>query len=88
MGREIDDRTQTIAIIPYPEETVQLQLVVDGLELTGFYRKPGSKQWTEVGQTSLPADSSTPPQVSLQFYQGEADANRWATVSHFRMQGR
>ena len=88
MGREIDDRTETIAIIPYPEETVQLKLVVDGCELTGFYRNPASKAWTEVGQTSLPFDSSTPPQVSLQFYQGEVDANRWATVSHFKMQGR
>jgi hypothetical protein len=25
------------------------------------------------------------PQVSLQFYQGEAESDRWATVSKFRM---
>jgi len=86
MGREIDDRTQTIAIIPYTDEMVRLKLVVKGASITGFFRKPESSQWIEVGQTSLPADSSTPPQVSLQFYQGEADSNRWATVSRFKMQ--
>jgi len=88
MGREIDDRTQTIAIVPYPAETVQLRLVIDGRETTGFYRTRGSKEWTEVGRTSLPAESSKPPQVSLQFYQGEANADRWAVVSDFTMQAR
>jgi hypothetical protein len=86
MGREVDDRTQTIAIIPYPGETVQLRLVVDGLEVTGFYREPGAETWTEVGKATLPEGLSKPPQVSLQFYQGEAESQRWATVTDFRMQ--
>ena len=88
MGREVDDRTQTIAIIPYPGETVQLRLVVAGREVTGFYRKPGSDPWVKVGTASLPDDLSKPPQVSLQFYQGEAESNRWATVTDFKMQPR
>lgn len=88
MGREVDDRTQTIAIVPYPKEKVQLRFVIDGAAITGFYREPETTAWIEVGKTELPADSSTPPQVSLQFYQGEAEADRWATVSHFKMQGR
>ena len=88
MGREADDRTQTIAIVPYPEEMVQLRFLIDGPEITGLYRKPGTEAWKEVGKTSLPPDPSTPPQVSLQFYQGEPDSNRWATVRDFKMQGR
>ncbi len=86
MGREEDDRTRTMAIVPYPYEAVQLRLVVQGLELTGYFRQPGDAKWTEVGKCPLPSSSSTPPaQVSLQFYQGEAGSDRWATVSHFEM---
>lgn len=86
MGHESGDRTRTIAIVPYPDESVQLRFVVDGLKLRGFYRKPGATDWTEVGTTNLPSDSATPtPKVSLQFYMGEANSDRWATVSNFKM---
>ncbi len=85
MGREENDRTRTIAIVPYPGETVQLRFVVDGPELSGFYRKPDEQEWIAVGTAALPEDASTPPQVSLQFYQGEADSGRWATASQFEM---
>ncbi|WP_372898872.1 hypothetical protein, partial [Stieleria sp.] len=85
MGREEKDRTRTIAIVPYPGETVQLRFVVDGPELSGFYRRPGEQEWIAVGTATLPEDASTPPQVSLQFYQGEADSGRWGTASHFEM---
>lgn len=88
MGREQGDRTKTIAIIPYAPEAVQLRMVVSGGELHGFYRKPGTDQWQPVGETSLPApESDLNPQVSLQFYQGEPDSNRWATVNQFEMKG-
>lgn len=84
MGREENDRTRTIAIVPYPAEIVQLRFVVRGLELTGYYRQSGDSTSTEVGKSPLPSSSSTPPaQVSLQFYQGEAD--RWATVTRFEL---
>ncbi|APZ92921.1 hypothetical protein [Fuerstiella marisgermanici] len=86
VGHESGDRTRTIAIVPYPDKTVQLRFVVEGLKLRGFYRKPGATDWTELGTTNLPADSATPPpKVSLQFYLGEANSNRWATVSNFKM---
>jgi len=85
MGREEDDRTRTIAIVPYPAETVQLRLVVRGPEISGYYRHPGDLKWIEVGKSPLPSSSKRPAQVSLQFYQGEADSDRWATVSRFKM---
>lgn len=87
MGREENDRTSTIAIIPYPMETVQLRFLVGSGEVHGFYRKPGTHQWLSAGKAPLPSPSSTQhPQVSLQFYQGELNSNRWATVSRFEMQ--
>lgn len=86
MGREDGDRTRTIAIVPYPHETVALRLVANGLDLRGFYRHPSSNEWKLAGRTKLPADSSTPPpKISLQCYMGEQDSNRWATISKFKM---
>lgn len=87
MGREEKDRAATIAIIPYEPAKVQLRLLVEGDELQGFYRQPGADQWLLAGKTKLPTPASDlPPQVSLQFYQGEANSNRWATVRRFEMQ--
>ena len=86
MGREENDRTRTVAIVPYPAEVVQLRLAVGGLTVRGYFRRPKSKEWTAVGQCALPSSPSAPaPQVSLQFYQGEAGSNRWASVSRFEM---
>ncbi|WP_182865418.1 hypothetical protein [Stieleria mannarensis] len=88
MGREENDRTRTIAIIPYPAESVELRIVVEGHDLQGFYRIPGEPDWIAVGKTTLPDEVSQSPQVSLQFYQGEEDSGRWATASHFEMMPR
>ena len=81
MGREERDRTQTIAIIPYEDPLVQLRLKVRGQEIRGYFRKPTSSAWIEAGKTTLPEAESLPPQVSLQFYQGEQGSDRWATVN-------
>lgn len=86
MGREQDDRTKTIAIVPYPEHFVELQLSVRKLDISGYYRRPGQSDWQLAGQTSLPESSTVPPpQASLQFYQGEVGSDRWATVQRFEM---
>ena len=85
MGREEGDKTKTIAIIPYDGEAVQLRMVVKGEELSGSFRKPGAKEWTDAGKTTTPAPAGTAPQISLQFYQGVAGSNRWATVNAFRL---
>ena len=49
MGREEDDRTRTIAIIPYPSESVQLRLSVNGKEIRGYYRQVDEAAWHEAG---------------------------------------
>lgn len=86
MGREEDDQARTIAIIPYRGETVQLRLVVQGGKITGYFRQPGKKKWLVAGDCELPASPSLEaPHASLQFYQGEAGSDRWATVSEFRV---
>ena len=85
MGREEGDKTRTIAIIPYAGEAVQLRMVVRGEDLTGYFRRPDAKEWTEAGKTTTPAAGGSTPQISLQFYQGVAGSNRWATVSGFRL---
>jgi len=85
MGREEGDKTKTIAIIPYDGEAVQLRMVVKGEELTGSFRKPDAKEWTDAGKTTTPAPAGTAPQISLQFYQGVAGSDRWATVNGFRL---
>ena len=86
MGREDGDRTRTIKIVPYADPIVQLRFIAIGQQLKGFYRKPGSEAWNPVGSSTLPASSATPPaKISLQFYMGEEDSNRWATISDFHM---
>lgn len=86
MGREDGDRTRTIKIVPYADPIVQLRFVLKGQQLQGFFRKPGTAEWKPVGSATLPASSATPPaKISLQFYMGEEDSNRWATVSDFKM---
>lgn len=85
MGREEGDRTRTIAIIPYADPSVVLRLVVRDGQLEGFYREPANEQWRSAGKANLPGDPSFPPHISLQFYQGEPDSDRWATVTRFEM---
>ncbi len=81
MGREERDKAQTIAVIPYAEPHVQLRLKVSGQEIRGYFRNPSAPDWIEAGKTTLPYEESLPPQISLQFYQGEQDSDRWATVN-------
>ncbi|MCA9265567.1 MAG: right-handed parallel beta-helix repeat-containing protein [Planctomycetales bacterium] len=86
MGREENDRTRTIVIIPYPQERVQLRMVVAKGKLRGFFRRTDEQDWQVAGECELPDESATPPpQVSLQFYQGEAGSDRWATVDWLEM---
>lgn len=86
MGREEKDQARTVAVIPYGKNTVQLRLVVDGRKIAGAYRVPGEKKWTTAGDCELPSPpDGEAPHASLQFYQGDAGSDRWATVSKFRI---
>jgi regulation of enolase protein 1 (concanavalin A-like superfamily) len=83
MGREEADRTRTIAILPLDTFSVRVRFVVSGHRLRGSYRPAGTEAWREAGECDLPVHG--PPKVSLQFYQGPANVERWAKVSEFRL---
>lgn len=86
MGREENDRTRTIRIVPLMASAVELRFLVSGATIRGSFRPAGSGDWQEVGETGLPAPAGVQPHISLQFYQGPADAEHWARVSRFRVQ--
>jgi regulation of enolase protein 1 (concanavalin A-like superfamily) len=87
MGREEADRTRTIRIVPIEAFVVQLRFIVKDTSVRGQFRPAGSDQWQEAGQTDMPAPPGGKPHISLQFYQGPANAEHWARVSQFRIQG-
>lgn len=84
MGREEDDRTRTIAIIPLDSFIVDLRLVARTNEIRGYFRTPSMGDWREAGVCDLPVREGG-PKVSLQAYQGPRDEERWARVRHFRV---
>ena len=83
MGREQNDKTRTIRIIPLDSAQVQLCLVMSGNRAHGRFKTPGGN-WRDVGQCDLPIKGK--PQISLQFYQGPADQEHWARVSDFTIE--
>lgn len=85
MGREENDRTRTIAIIPLDSFSVRLRFLVKGNRIRGQFRAPDSKDWRNAGECDLPAPAHGKAQISLQFYQGPANAERWARVTEFRV---
>jgi regulation of enolase protein 1 (concanavalin A-like superfamily) len=88
MGREEADRTRTIRIVPLEAFAVDLRFLVRAGAIRGQFRSVGTDVWQDVGQTDLPAPPGGRPHLSLQFYQGPADAEHWARVSRFRIERR
>jgi len=85
MGREENDRTRTVKIIPVDAFNVQLRLLVKGNSIRGQFRPVGSANWQAVGECDLPVPDGAKPKISLQFYQGPPDAEHWARVGDFRV---
>ena len=85
MGREENDRTRTIAIIPLESSTVRLRLRVTGNRIQGWFRTPGADAWRDVGTCDIPRLEATPPRISLQFYQGPSNVEHWARINEFRV---
>jgi regulation of enolase protein 1 (concanavalin A-like superfamily) len=85
MGREENDKTRTIAIIPLDSFSVRLRLVVEGNRIHGRFRTPGADKWREAGECDLPAAPDAKAKISLQFYQGPAAIEHWARVTEFRI---
>ncbi len=83
MGREENDQTRTVAIIPLDSTTVRLRLLVNGSQIRGQFRTPGTPDWRDAGECDSPAPKNGQAQISLQFYQGSAEVEHWARVSQF-----
>src|SRR5262249_5787346 len=80
MGREEQDKTRTVKIIPLKNNRVRLSLMVEGTRIRGRFQPAGASDWTEVGSCDLPQPTSLKPKICLQFYQGTAEAEHWAKV--------
>ena len=85
MGREENDKTRTIAIIPLDSFRVRLRLSVQGNRIHGQFRTPGADEWREAGECDSPGPSGAKAKISLQFYQGPAKIEHWARVTEFRI---
>ncbi len=83
MGREQNDRTRTIRIVPLKASSVQLRLRATGDQITGQFRPEGKGEWKDVGTCDSPGKGRA--KVSLQAYNGPRDAERWARFSGFRI---
>lgn len=81
MGREEADKTRTIAILPLKSFSVQLRFRVSGNRIHGQFRTPGAEDWQKAGDCDLPTHGT--PKISLQCYQGPADAEHWARLTDF-----
>jgi regulation of enolase protein 1 (concanavalin A-like superfamily) len=81
MGREENDKTRTIVILPIKSFSVQLRLSVTGNRIRGEFRTPDSEVWREAGECDLPVHGE--PKVSLQCYQGPPDVEHWARLTGF-----
>ncbi len=85
MGREEHDRTQTLAIIPLATKRVVLRLQVGPTTIDGSFRPGDATEWTRAGSCPLPAGSDAPARISLQAYQGPAEAVHWARFRNLRV---
>jgi regulation of enolase protein 1 (concanavalin A-like superfamily) len=83
MGREEQDRTRTIIIIPIDFTQVQLRLIVTGNQIQGFFRHTNEDAWRKAGECDLPAQAAKPGQISLQCYQGKEGVEHWARITDF-----
>jgi hypothetical protein len=88
MGREEQDKTRTVAIIPLSSTSVSLRLFVKGNQIRGQFRAANAKDWRDAGQCDLPAPKNESAKISLQFYQGAEKVEHWARVSEFRIRKR
>jgi len=87
MGREENDRTRTIKIIPIEKDKVTVRLKVKGGQMRGYYRLNPDDKWTDVGVCSepRPTGSSDAPHVSIQCYQGDPKNPHWARITGLKI---
>jgi len=86
MGREENDRTRTIKIVPLEVNQVTVRLTVRDGQVRGDYRLKPKDKWVFVGTCTepKPADGHEKPKVSLQCYQGDPENPKWARITEFK----
>ncbi|MDB6021812.1 MAG: hypothetical protein JWQ04_1669 [Pedosphaera sp.] len=85
MGREAEDKTRTLAIVPIKSDAVRLRLSVKGNHIRGRFRTSDTAEWRVAGECDLPQPANVKARISLQFYQGPADSAHWARATEFRI---
>ncbi len=76
-------KPKVIKIIAFPEGPVRLRLTKIGGKVTALYNKPDANEWTQLAEISqLEADLY---QVGLYTFMGDANTERWAAFSNFRI---
>src|SRR5436190_7094083 len=85
MGREENDKTRTVSIIPLDSTIVSLRIFAKQNRIRGQFRTPQASEWREVGECDMPVPSGVQPRICLQFYQGPEKEERWAKVTDFRI---
>lgn len=78
MGREENDKTRTIAILPLAPGPVEVRLRAHGKTVQGFFRPAGVPDWIPAGSCDLPINGA--PKISVQCYQGPAGVEHWARL--------
>jgi alpha-L-fucosidase len=83
MGREENDRTRTIKIVPIARDTVTVRFKVAQGQVQGYYRLTDADPWIEVGTCSapVPIGEGHAPRVSIQCYQGDPKHPHWARIT-------
>ncbi len=87
MGREENDRTRTIKIIPIDRNEVTVRLKVTAGQVQGYYRLNPEDKWTNVGTCTEPepSESSERARVSIQCYQGDPENPHWARITGLKI---
>lgn len=83
MGREEEDKTRTIAIVPVDALSLDVRFLVSGGQIRGQFRPAGKDGWKDAGVCTLPVKGE--PRASLQVYQGPPHVERWARFNDFRI---
>src|ERR1044071_9114398 len=86
MGREENDKTRTIAIIPLDSTSVRLRFFARENRIRGQFSTTGGKEWRDAGECTLPAPTGSSAKISLQFYQGAPNVEHWGRVTEFNIQ--
>jgi hypothetical protein len=68
---------------PISCNTVQLRIIADGKKLIGQFRPDGKGKFQTAGTKTLPPSANE--QVSIQCYNGPADAEHWIRFDDFRI---